>query len=182
MGEISEYGKYKLTIELIPSTCWYSNVRAYVELEDWNWIRRTVCMRADHCCEICGSIRQPLECHEVWEYDFEGLWQVLEGFTALCKACHQVKHIGRTISVGLGEVAIIHLARINEWSVGEAEEYADKMIKLNRKDSQFDWDLDLRLLAHYNIDYIEVREGVFLKSTETLIAAADRKQIKNNAR
>ena len=45
----------RLTVELVPQTCWFSNVRSEVTSADWNRIRRYVYERAGHSCEICGG-------------------------------------------------------------------------------------------------------------------------------
>lgn len=59
----------RLTIELVPKTCWFSNVRDRVSRQDWDRIRSQVYEQADRRCEVCGGrgSRHPVECHEVWE-------------------------------------------------------------------------------------------------------------------
>lgn len=45
----------KLTIELVPTTCWYSNVRSNVSKAEWDIIRKESYSNANNCCEICKS-------------------------------------------------------------------------------------------------------------------------------
>jgi hypothetical protein len=45
----------RLTIELVPQTCWFSNVRDRVSREDWDRIRKQVYKRSGQCCEVCGG-------------------------------------------------------------------------------------------------------------------------------
>lgn len=45
----------RLTIELVPQTCWFSNVRDQVSGEDWDRIRRQIYKRSGQCCEVCGG-------------------------------------------------------------------------------------------------------------------------------
>lgn len=63
--------KHLLTIELVPETCWYSNVRSNVSPEEWERLKRIAFKRAGYWCEICGGRgpQWPVECHERWLYD-----------------------------------------------------------------------------------------------------------------
>src|ERR1035437_976435 len=96
----------KLTIELIPSTCHYSNVRTTVKPIEWNKIRFLSYAAADNMCEVCKDTgknqgyKHNVECHEIWEYDDVNHIQRLVKLISLCVHCHQVKHIGRAIAIG----------------------------------------------------------------------------------
>ena len=83
----------KLDIELVPSTCWYSNLRNAVSREVWDRIRYKAYKASGYRCHICGIDRK-MYCHEVWRYDDEKHVQRLVGFVGLCELCHMVKHIG----------------------------------------------------------------------------------------
>src|SRR5437868_2741641 len=45
----------RLTVELVPKSCWYSNVRSNVTEAQWDYLRRVVYKRAGWICEICGG-------------------------------------------------------------------------------------------------------------------------------
>ena len=45
----------KLTIELVPATCWQTNVRSVVKKSEWDKIRKRVYKEAGHKCEVCGA-------------------------------------------------------------------------------------------------------------------------------
>ncbi len=79
----------RLTVELVPKTSWYNNIRALVDELDWDRIRRQVYRQADYRCEICGGRgpEHPVECHEVWRYDDRTHVQMLVRMIALCPAC-----------------------------------------------------------------------------------------------
>src|SRR5205823_6629265 len=83
-------GRPLLTVELVPSTCWFHNVRSEVSTEDWDRLKQMASQRAGRRCEVCGrrGPRWPVEAHEVWEYDDEKHVQRLLGIVALCPACH----------------------------------------------------------------------------------------------
>jgi hypothetical protein len=83
----------RLRIELVPESCWYSNLRDVLPTEAWDRIRRHVYAACGWRCAICGA-RGPLHCHEVWSYDDAARIQRLEGCLALCEDCHRVKHLG----------------------------------------------------------------------------------------
>lgn len=144
-----QFGEAHLTIELVPSTSWYSNVRSQVSSQEWDRLRRPVYRRANWRCEICGGRgqRHAVECHEVWYYDDAAQIQRLEGLIALCPACHEVKHIGRTSLMRGDEAAIMHLAVVNEWTVDRADAYVDLALDIWKLRSELSWRLDLSWLA-----------------------------------
>ena len=114
--------KAKLTIEMVPETAWYSNVRSAFG-QHWNRIRQRIYREANNRCEVCfdQGRRHPVECHEVWEYR-RGR-QILVKCIALCPACHEVKHIGRAEMMGNLERALDHLAAVNGWNRALAEHH-----------------------------------------------------------
>ena len=61
-------GANRLTIELVPQTCWFSNVRSEVSAADWDRLRKLTSNAAGGRCEVCGGRgpRWPVECHEIW--------------------------------------------------------------------------------------------------------------------
>ena len=108
----------KLQIELVPRSCWWSNVRSNVTDKQWDNIRKPVYQKANFLCEICRErgTKYPVECHEVWIYDDTSLTQRLGFFQALCPLCHEVKHIGLAGVRGNGERAFNRFKIINQLS------------------------------------------------------------------
>lgn len=147
----------KLTIELVPQTSWYSNVRSNVSSSDWDIIRHKVYRAAKNRCEICGGIgsKHPVECHEVWEYDDEKHIQRLVRMMALCPHCHQVKHFGRTSAIGKYDDAIKHLCLVNDCGEVEAKRYVQKQLKVWHNRSQYQWTLNIDILNRYMKDDIK---------------------------
>ncbi|CAN5761393.1 hypothetical protein BH24DEI2_BH24DEI2_26960 [soil metagenome] len=72
--------------------------------------------------------------------------QRLTGLTALCPACHQVKHIGLANVQGKSAQALSHLARVNGWSANQARAYVEQAFELWARRSEHEWQLDLSLL------------------------------------
>ena len=63
----------RLTIELVPESCWYSNVRSEVSKATWDVLRKAAYKKAGYVCEICGGKgpTYPVACHEMWSYDMD---------------------------------------------------------------------------------------------------------------
>jgi hypothetical protein len=141
----------RLTIELVPKTSWYHNVRALTDELGWDRIRRQVWRQADYRCEVCGGRgpEHPVECHEVWRYDDRTCVQLLVRMIALCPACHQVKHLGFANVKGKGTQAQAHLARVNGWTLEQADVYISQAFQVWAQRSQGAWTLDLEGLRPY---------------------------------
>jgi hypothetical protein len=151
----------RLTIELVPQTCWFSNVRDRVSREDWDRMRKQVYKRADHRCEVCGGrgSKHPVECHEVWEYDETARVQRLVRMIALCPACHEVKHMGLAGIKGRGEIAAAHLAEVNGWTPQVTAVYIDQAFAVWKERSDRTWSLDVSALAAYGVDPTVIAEA-----------------------
>ena len=107
---------HKLTFELVPEECWYSNLRSILKPKDWDIVRRDAYARANGRCSICNQRTNRLEAHEKWSYDEENALQKLEDVVALCHRCHEVKHISRTQLIGRGMEAMEQFMRVNKCS------------------------------------------------------------------
>ena len=145
--------KPKLLVELIPTTCHYSNARTIVKKEEWDKIRFISYEAAGHKCEICGDTgknqgyKHNVECHEIWEYDDENKIQKLIGLISLCPTCHQVKHIGRAIAIGKHQEAYNQLAKVNKWTAKQVEQHILESFEIHKERSKYQWDLDLSILT-----------------------------------
>jgi 5-methylcytosine-specific restriction endonuclease McrA len=141
----------RLEVELVPRTCWWSNLRSLVEGELWDVLRRQVYRQAGYRCELCGGRgpAHPVECHEVWAYDDRTWTQRLVRLRALCPDCHEVKHYGYASTHGRGPHALAHLARVNGWTLEQAAEHVDDVWAVWEVRSLHSWRLDLVGLGHY---------------------------------
>lgn len=138
----------KLTIELVPSTPWFSNLRGLLSVAEWNKIRKGCYKHANYKCEICTGIGpyHPVECHETWEYDEKTGIQKLVGLIALCPSCHETKHIGLAGIKGRRNEAIAHFCKINNCSLLDAEKYIEEVFVIWNKRSSQEWSLNIELL------------------------------------
>ena len=159
----------KLTVELIPSTCHFSNVRTTVTPAEWDKIRFISYAAANNKCEICSSngklqgYKHFVECHEIWDYDDLNHVQTLTGLISLCPTCHQVKHIGRSIAIGKLGVCKQQLAKVNNWTQKQIDDHIVSSFELHKERSKHQWTLDISLLRTepYSIDIKDTTERIF---------------------
>ncbi len=142
--------KILLTVDLVPQTVWYKNLRSILNKEEWDIIRRWAYKKAGYKCEICGGKgdKWPVEAHEVWEYDNKNKIQKLIDVIALCPMCHKVKHIGLTQLRGEYDFALQYLAKVNNWSLNEAKEYIDRQVDVWRKRNMYEWETDISFVRN----------------------------------
>jgi len=158
-----------LTIELVPSTCHFSNVRTTIKPKEWDKIRLISYAAAGNKCEICKSTGKEqgynhnVECHEIWEYDDVNYIQKLTGLISLCPTCHQVKHIGRSIAIGKQEVCFKQLAKINKWTPEQITNHVDQSFEIYKERSKHQWGLDISILNEepYNLLIKESKKRIF---------------------
>ena len=144
--------KIKLTIELVPRSVSFSNVRTLLPTKEWNRLRKESYASANNKCEICGGdgkdqgFRHSLECHEIWEYDDVNGTQKLNGLISLCPNCHMVKHFGRSTAIKKQHIVMKHLETVNEWNHKEAVTYLAEIYRLQKERSKKKWKLDIQIL------------------------------------
>ena len=145
----------KLTIELVPSTAWYTNVRSNVSKQEWDIIRKHCYELAGNKCEICGDIgrnqgvKHNVECHEIWSYNDKGLIQKLEGLIALCPMCHRTKHVGLAQLNGQLDSVAKHLSKVNNLKLNESYQYIQDSFLIWNERSKYEWVLDISYLNNY---------------------------------
>lgn len=144
----------KLEIELVPKSCWFSNVRSAVTKNQWNLIKSEISSKAWNLCEICSGVgpKHPVECHEVWHYDDNSLIQKLIKMIALCPDCHMVKHIGFAQVINKADYALNHFMKINQLNKVDAKKYIKQVFDIWEKRSLKKWKLDITLLKDFGID------------------------------
>ncbi len=116
-GEDRNFGS-GLFVDLVPRSCWFTNVRSCVSQRDWERLHRMITNRAGHRCEICqrGQDRESrrwLEAHERWAYDDSTNLQALRRLICLCTDCHTTTHFGLATINGKDAEAFKHLCTVN---------------------------------------------------------------------
>jgi len=150
----------KLQIEVVPYSCWWSNVRSNVTKKQWDNIRKSVYLKANYQCEICGEkgTNHPVECHEVWIYDDATLTQRLGYFQALCPLCHEVKHIGLAGERANKERAFNRFKTINQLDDETARKIISAVFKQWEIRSLQQWKLDIEHLREYGLNPDELKD------------------------
>lgn len=151
-------GKFRLKIELVPETSWYSNLRNMAGKELWDKIRYQSYRASGYKCSICGRGKQSLYCHEIWEYDDEKHIQMLKGFEALCLLCHMVRHIGFAgIQSEAGKLdynrVISHFREVNSCSYEDFLFARELAFEVWEERSMFEWEIKFG-------DYVSLIKGV----------------------
>lgn len=141
--------KFKLNFELVPDSCWYSNLRSALPKEAWDRIRKKAYARAGGKCMLCGAPTARLEAHEQWEYDDEKGVQKLVNVVAVCRACHEVIHIGRTQLMGREREASEHFMKVNGCTYAEYRKALGEANEKHRERSRRVWRLDVSKLNKF---------------------------------
>lgn len=154
-GEDRTFGS-GLFVDVVPASCWFTNVRSCVEPADWERLRRMITARAGHRCEACDrgpdrERRRWLEVHERWAYDEATGVQALRRLVCLCSDCHQATHYGLAQLRGREVVAFKHLQWVTGMSVEQTTAHVVEAFELWRRRSARAWKLDLGILEHAGV-------------------------------
>ena len=143
--------EYKLKFELVPDSCWYSNLRSILPKKAWDFLRAYAKEKSNYKCAICGAKPKRLEAHEVWSYDLETGVQKLEDVISVCHSCHSVIHIGRTPLLGDIVRAEKHFMKVNNATYAEYRQALGEANKLHQERNKVpEWKLDLTWLNQFN--------------------------------
>jgi hypothetical protein len=149
--------KLKLTIELVPSTVWFSSIyQIYKQnnrLSEWRRIKKKIFDKEGSHCWICGKKVRRLEAHEFWEYDDKSHIQKLIAIHHLCTMCHKIKHIGFWCYTQNGrekleksrltkEDLVVHFCKVNNCSEEEFEDHEREAFGIWKERSEFKWKQD----------------------------------------
>ena len=151
-GKCYKYETRKLSIQLVPRTAWYDNLRS--RLPNWSEISKQV--RSIGYCEICGNTTSSLEAHEVWKYDDIAEIQSLDHIVCVCDKCHKSIHFGHSLIAGCADEAFNHYKKINNLTDKDAEADIAEAQSVWRKRSQHDWTINKKQI----IDKIYEQLGI----------------------
>lgn len=148
--------KLKLTIELVPSTVWYSSLYEICKRNNrssiWRKIKKEIFKKEGKKCWICGEEKRRLEAHEFWEYDDKNHIQKLVAIHHLCDMCHRVKHMGFWTTfdgmiiltkAGLNKDDLIkHFCKVNKCSIEEFKKHEKEAVAIWKERSKYEWKQD----------------------------------------
>lgn len=145
--------KFKLEIELVPSSVWRSSLYQLLPRSVWHRIKQEIFAKEGRKCYICGSAEGRLSAHEFWKYDDEKHIQRLITVHHLCSFCHKIKHIGfwchtaegrkRLKQEGLDREDLIrHSCHVNNCAKEEFLKHEDEAFDVWRERSGHQWKQD----------------------------------------
>ena len=162
-----------LTLNLVPSSCWGSNLRSELPKSEWERLRRRTYKEHDYTCQICGGVgrNHPVECHEQWEYDEETKTQILKSLLSLCPSCHEVKHFGFATTRGRQNEALAHYQRVNNVGRNDAISEVQQEFRVWEERSSKNWKLDVSLLLKLECSPEQV--GIMMAKRHAAILQAE---------
>jgi hypothetical protein len=157
-GEDRSFGA-GLFVDLVPRSCWFTNVRSCVGESDWERLRRMITRRSEHRCEACGQgedrrAKRWLEAHERWEYRGELRTQLLRRLVCLCTPCHTATHFGLAQIKGKRAEAKAHLRVVTGMSDEDSEAHIRAAFSLWEERSRERWSLDLSILTSAGVTIV----------------------------
>lgn len=142
-----------LIVDLIPESAFRQSVKRELSPYWWRRLSRGARKRADWRCEICGDPEDAtqnryLSCHERWDWQEDRGVQWLARLMALCVSCDAVTHLGfYLVDHDDDSIPRAHLAKARGWSEEQVDEHIRQAWDLWRHRSQFEWTMDLSILA-----------------------------------
>lgn len=141
-----------LFVDMVPRSCWFTNVHTCVSPQDWERLRRMITRRTEEKCEACGavedrSVGRSLEAHERWAYDELAGVQALRRLICLCSDCHLSSHLGYANVTGRADHAIAHLRAVTGMTDVEVSRHVRDANDLWTRRSARMWTLDLSMIT-----------------------------------
>jgi len=140
-----------LTLELVPESCWYKNLRSELSEGEWKFVKDAVLREKNYRCSVCSRKGKPgfwLHCHETWTYDEAVRTQTLTDIVLLCPDCHNAKHPGRLDDSAFEEV-LKYVGAINKWGADKTRNYVNKCFSLWETRSKLEWKQDMSFVSSY---------------------------------
>jgi len=139
--------KMKIGLELVPKTCWGTNLRSLLTTTEWRQISKYVRDKSKNLCQYCGTCSKKTHAHEVWSYDDITCIQALEDIHCVCEKCHLVKHFGYAKVQKRDKEAIEQLKLLNNCTDEEAMAHIADCFELWADRSSKSWKLNVSKIA-----------------------------------
>ncbi len=164
IGEDRNFGENDLFVDLIPRSCWFTNVRSCIKQCEWDRLREYVYNRVNYICECCkinvkNTNNLRLEAHERWYYDDNTRTQKLMRLVALCNLCHQSTHMGLARIRRKEDESKLHLQKVRNFTENECEVHISNAFSIWNERNKYTWKLDLSLITNNNIELISDKQN-----------------------
>ena len=145
----------RLTLEPVPASSRLATLAKLLPPGHWDQVRRSVYRQASYRCQACGR-QDRLECHEVWYCNPHTGYQWLTGFQALCRLCHEAKHVSFVRDPSRRAALLQHFMAVNYLAPDEADGYLADALRQQQELDQRQWtisfgDYNLRMPALANL-------------------------------
>lgn len=154
----------RLQVELVPGTCWGSDLSTLMSERSWQALRMRAAEDAVYVCRCCGSDggEHPLATNERWAYDDELHVQRLVEMLTLCWKCRAVFRYQESAEHRWERACEAWLREVNGWDHATADHYVEQMCNICCSREHFEWALDLRALQSYDVtpEMLGVRDYV----------------------
>lgn len=159
-GEDRSFGGNELFVDLVPRSCWFTNVRSCIDAGSWARLSRLTRERAHHRCEICNACAAKerkvfLEAHERWDYHPTTHVQSLRRIVTLCTPCHLVTHWGYAQVSGRERLARAHFKAVAGIGDQEVSRRVEAAFALWGDRSRQSWSLDLSMLSSAGLTVVQ---------------------------
>lgn len=171
VAKFEDFLPRKISFDLVPATCWHSNLRSVLKKEEWDRLKKFVYKDCSYRCDICfgkfGKIqdkKHSVEAHELWSYDDVNKIQKLDRIMCLCPDCHLSHHIGFANTINKKRECYAHIKSVYSLNDYELRETVSKAFKTFEDRSNYDWIADISWLENIseelNIDISRFKVNV----------------------
>lgn len=139
-----------LTPAATPAGLWQANLRFIFTPTEWEYVRTSLLDHVGNRCEVCGagpSSEEPLECHEVFDWNIDTQVSTLVRVLALCRRCHHTQHIGLAAGLGVDREMRAHLQRVNRWTPRQTSNALSEVQHSWSATRNMNWSVDLSAIG-----------------------------------
>lgn len=128
----------RLAVEPIPAGSRRASLANLMPRGQWDHLRRSVYRKARYRCQICGREGR-LYCHEIWQYNEETAYQFLRGFEALCRDCHDTRHLFFISDARRRAILFRHFLTVNRVTREQGIQHLVDVYRQQQKLNQRKW-------------------------------------------
>lgn len=140
----------RLSVELVPSTCWLTGLRDCLSPDDFKRLRMGIRQRSGKQCDLCDGLEEPdneIYLDAVGRFDYVEGKQVLRKLSCVCTRCRNAQEFGQSQLRGLRTDAFAHLMSVNGWTKIQTMEHVHEAFAVWSARSRLSWEPDLSLLV-----------------------------------
>lgn len=129
--------------DMLPITSWEQNIRHKFGKDTWDSMRKHSYKAAGFRCQICGTNKERLESHELFEMVNETCTQKLVELLVLCPVCHKAHHLGIARRLNMLPAVLNQMMRLNNWTKAELDYHIEEAYEIWEQRKDMPWELDV---------------------------------------